>query len=231
MRAGMLTCHTCLDSHRIYQGLIVTLTDLDQQVVHLNWRGGDAAPAPLVATQPGGKPVVQLPDRFRLATHARTLGVRPEELTEADGGWPVDQDLRDGYVTLHVTGVEPLTRHLAHAGRGKPGGRLIVLATPPEVPALAELIRLAHGLGLAVDVSVRGNRHHADDPLRVEGISWYVEITVPTSAETAPEVEPSSRPTLAGAIAYAPRLPGERAGRGGAGRSRSADRGAADVTT
>ncbi|MEQ4300111.1 hypothetical protein ABNF97_01750 [Plantactinospora sp. B6F1] len=74
LRAGMLTCHTCLGSHRIFRGLVVTLTDLDHQVVHLNWRAGDAAPAPLVATQPGGKPVVQLPERFRLATHASTFG-------------------------------------------------------------------------------------------------------------------------------------------------------------
>ncbi|MFY1691933.1 hypothetical protein [Plantactinospora sp. WMMB782] len=201
LRAGMLTCHTCLDSHRIFQGLAVTITDLDQQVLHLNWRAGDAAPAPLVATQPGGKPVVRLPERFRLATHANTFGVRPEDLTEADGGWPVGQDLREGYVTLHVTGVDPLTQHLAEAGRGRPAGRLIVLTAPPEVPSLAQLIRLAHGLGLAVDVAVRDNRRNADDPLRVQGVCWYVEITV--GASTAPQGEPTSRPTLAAAIAYA----------------------------
>ncbi|WP_159104455.1 hypothetical protein [Plantactinospora sp. BB1] len=201
LRAGMLTCHTCLDSHRIFQGMVVTLTDLDHQVVHLNWRAGVAAPAPLVATQPGGKPVVQLPERFRLATHASTFGVRPEDLTEADGGWPVDQDLREGYVTLHVTGVEPLTQHLAQSGRGRPGGRLIVLAAPPEVPPLPHLIRLAPGLGLAVDVSVRDNRHNADDPLHVQGVCWYVEFTV-APTPTTPEAEPAGRPTLAGAIAY-----------------------------
>ncbi|MEQ4300112.1 hypothetical protein ABNF97_01755 [Plantactinospora sp. B6F1] len=100
-----------------------------------------------------------------------------------------------------MTGVEPLTQHLAQSGRGRPGGRLIVLAAAPEVPPLAHLIRLAHGLGLAVDVSVRDNRHNADDPLRVQGLCWYVEITV--AAPTAPEAEPAGRPTLAGAVAYA----------------------------
>jgi hypothetical protein len=203
LRAGGMACHTCLDSHRLYQGLIVTLTDLDHQVVHLNWRAADATPAPLVATQPGGKPVVQLPDCFRLATHASTLGVRPEDLTEADGGWSVDQDLRQGYVTLHVTDVEPLTQHLAHAGRGRPGARLIVLAAPPDVPSLAQVIRLALGLGLTVDVSVCDNRQHADDPLRVQGISWHVEVTVGAPVWPAGEVAPTDRPTLAGAVAYA----------------------------
>ncbi|MGI5215582.1 hypothetical protein [Plantactinospora sp. CA-290183] len=203
LRAGAMACHTCLDSHRLYQALVVTITDLDHRVVHLNWRAGDAAPAPLVATQPGGKPVVQLPDQFRLSSYAGTLGVRPEDLTEADGGWSVDQDLREGYVTLHVTDVDPLTQHLAHAGRGRPGARLIVLATPPEVPSLAQVIRLALGLGLTVDVSVRDDRHHADDPLRVQGLSWHVEITAAAPVWAAAEVAPSSRPTLAGAIAFA----------------------------
>ncbi|GIG88740.1 zinc finger-like domain-containing protein [Plantactinospora endophytica] len=204
LRPGPSTCHTCLDSHRIHQGLVVTLTDLDHQVVHLNWRAGDAASAPPVGTDPDGTPVVRLPERFRLETHARTLGVRPEDLTEADGGWPVDQHLRQGYVILPATGVEPLAQQLAQAGRGRPAARLIVLAAPPEVATLPQLIRLAHALNLAVDVSVRDNRrHHTADPRPDHDISWYVEITVAAPAQPAQAVDVPSRPTLAGAIAYA----------------------------
>ncbi|MGI5152030.1 hypothetical protein ACQEVC_37650 [Plantactinospora sp. CA-294935] len=204
LRSRVSSCHTCRGSRRIYQGLVVTLTDLAGQVTHLTWRAGDAAPASPVGLSSEGTPVAQLPDRFRLAGHAATFGVRPEDLTEVDGGWPVDRELRDGLVSGQVTGVEPLTRYLAQAGRGRPGGRLIVSAAPPEVPALPRVIRLALALGLAVEVSVRDDGSHADNPLRPHGLCWRVEITVAGPARVAAaEVAFPSRPTLAGAIAYA----------------------------
>ncbi|WP_422769803.1 hypothetical protein ACN28C_24145 [Plantactinospora sp. WMMC1484] len=163
------SCRTCRGSRRSYQALVVTLTDLAGRVAHLTWRAGDAAPASPVGFDGDGVPVVRLPERFRLAGHAATFGVRPEELTEADGGWPVDPELRDGYVSGQVDGVEPLTRYLAEAGRGRPGGRLIVLAVPAEAPSLPELVRLAHGLGLAVEVSVRDDSVR-DDSVRDDSV-------------------------------------------------------------
>ncbi|MEN3608878.1 hypothetical protein AAH979_04950 [Plantactinospora sp. ZYX-F-223] len=204
LRSGVSSCHTCRGSRRSYQGLVVTLTDLADQVTHLTWRAGDVAPASPVGLRADGTPVVQLPDRFRLACHAAAFGVRPEDLTEADGGWPVDHELCRGMASGEVTGVEPLTRYLAQAGRGRPGARLIVSAAPPEVPALPQLIRLAHGLGLAVEVSVRDDRSPADNPLRTRGLCWRAEITVADPARAAAaEVVFPGRPTLAGAIAYA----------------------------
>ncbi|MFY1670407.1 hypothetical protein ACN27G_10655 [Plantactinospora sp. WMMB334] len=218
------SCHTCRGSRRSYQALVVTLTDLAGRVVHLTWRAGDAAPVSPVGLDADGTPVVQLPERFRLGGHAAPFGVRPEELTEADGGWPVDPDLRDGYVSGRVEGVEPLTRYLAEAGRGRPGGRLIVLAAPAEAPSLPELVRLAHALGLAVEVSLRDDslrddsardNSARDDPSPARSrpaeadqsrcLSWRVEVTVADPVWTAAgtEYDFPGRPTLAGAIACA----------------------------
>jgi hypothetical protein len=200
LRAWALPCHTCSDSHRIHSGVVVTITDLDRRVEHLNWRAGVAAPTPLVATHPNGKSLVQLPERYRLDALATKLGVRPDDLTELDGGWPVDQDLREGLVTLRRTDLDGLTQHVARAALGHPGARLLVLATPPEVPALADLIRLATGLGLGLAVSVRDNRDNESHPLRTHGMSWHVEFT-PADPPTV-TIDPPTRPSLPAAIAY-----------------------------
>ncbi|WP_326561265.1 hypothetical protein [Micromonospora sp. NBC_01796] len=200
VRALALPCHTCGDSHRIHSGVVVTITDLGRRVEHLRWRAGEVVPSPQVATHPNGKPLVQLPDRYRLDAEAGRIGVRPEDLTELDGGWPVDQDLREGLVTLHRSDVDGLTQFVARAGRGHPGARLLVLTAPPDVPSLAELVRLAVGLGLGLVVTLRDNRINAADPTRVHGISWHVEFT-PADPPTV-TIDPPTRPSLAAAVAY-----------------------------
>ncbi|GIG86647.1 hypothetical protein [Plantactinospora endophytica] len=170
---------TCGDSRRIHDGLNVTVTDLASRVVHLTWRPGEAVPAPLVATEPGGRPVHQLPDNYRLGDQAGIFGVRPEDLTELDGGSSLDQDLRYGIVTLPYAGADPLTCYLHRVGRGQPGARLLVGAIRPDVPALAELVRLVLGLRLAVTITVTDHSRNAGDPRLVQGDRWDVTVSVP----------------------------------------------------
>ncbi|MEV4709899.1 hypothetical protein [Micromonospora sp. NPDC049374] len=200
MRPSALTCPTCFGTHRLPETVLVTLTDLRHRVVHLAWQSGVPEEATLVATQPGGKPVVQLPDRYRLGSWAPILGVRPEDLAEADGGHEIDYDLRGGYVTLPWARADPIVEHVRAAGRGQPGARLIVTAVRPDAPPLTELIRLALGLDLALEVSVCDLRHHAGDPLRLAGLRWSVR---PRSRDAAvrPDEWPH-RPTLEAALAW-----------------------------
>ncbi|MEN3608245.1 hypothetical protein AAH979_01730 [Plantactinospora sp. ZYX-F-223] len=185
-----MPCRTCQGTRRIHHGVNVTVTDLDGRVVHLTWRPGQPVPAPLVASQPGGRPVHQLPDAYRLGTWAGTFGVRPEDLTELDGAATLDQDLRDGVVTLPHVGADPLTCYLHRAGRGQPGARLLVGATRPEVPTLAELVRLVLGLGLAVTVTATDHSRNAGDPRLVQGDSWDVTVGLP-----GVPVDPAAPPT------------------------------------
>ena len=195
-----LPCPTCRDSHRIYQGMSVTITKLTGRPVHLNWWAGDPAPAPLVATQPGGKPVHQLPAQFRLADWAGVFGVRPEDLTLLDGGDPLSQDLRDGIVTCDHAGQDPLARYVAWASRGQPGARLLLAAVAPEVPGLADLVRLVLGLHLAVTVTLTDHRRNHGDPLRVHGESWDITITGP--GQPAAPADPPTRSTPEAAIRH-----------------------------
>lgn len=58
--SSLRACHTCRDSRRVYHGAVVTVTDLGDRVTHANW-SRQPVDAPQVATQPGGKPVVQPP--------------------------------------------------------------------------------------------------------------------------------------------------------------------------
>ncbi|RKR89336.1 hypothetical protein BDK92_3680 [Micromonospora pisi] len=176
VRAQHLPCHTCGDSRRVYHGAVVTVTDLADRVIHENW-SGQPVDAPLVATQPGGKPVVQLPEQHRLARLTGHFDQRPDVLTELDGGHQFGQDLRDGIVTVHRPGDDPLAEQIARATRGRPGARLLLSARPPAAPPLAELIGIALGLHLAIAITVQNHRLDAGDPLRVHGESWDVEIT------------------------------------------------------
>ena len=169
-------------------------------MVHLAWQAGTPEVAPLVATQPGGKPVVQLPDRYRLGSWAAVVGARPEDLADADGGQQISKDLRDGYVTLPWAGADPVGEHVRSTGRGTPAGRLIVVATSPDAPPLAELLRLALGLELALVVAVCDLRHNAADPLLADGLRWSVDVK-PLDAPVRPDDFPY-RPTLAAALSW-----------------------------
>ncbi|GAB3972375.1 hypothetical protein [Plantactinospora veratri] len=222
-----LPCDTCRDTHRVYRSVTVTLTDLVGRVVHLDWRvdrhgwragdlgwhgdvhtwqagqqgwhTGERVPAPQVATQPGGKPVHQLPDPFRLATWAGRFGVRPDDLTELDGGGEVRHDLRKGVVTLPYPGADPLAEHLHQASRGRPGARLFVLARRPDVPPLADLVRLVLGIRLTVTVTLTDHIDNAGDLRLVQGEGWDVGVE-PPGLPVAPHSLPT-RPTPEAAIA------------------------------
>ncbi|WP_406067038.1 hypothetical protein [Micromonospora sp. NBC_01638] len=200
LRPSALRCFTCGDTNRLHRTLLVTVTDLRHRVVHLTWQAGTPEVAPLVATQPNGRPVVQLPDRYRLGSWAAVLGARPEDLADADGGHQIGKDLRDGYVTLPWAGADPVGEHVRSAGRGTAAGRLIVVAAPPDAPPLPELLRLALGLDLALVVGVCDLRHHTADPMLADGLRWSVEVK-PCDAPVRPDDLPY-RPSLAAALAW-----------------------------
>ncbi|MEU8085868.1 hypothetical protein AB0B57_19930 [Micromonospora sp. NPDC049101] len=200
LRPSALRCFTCGDTHRLHWAVLVTVTDLRHRVVHLTWQAGTPEVAPLVATQPNGRPVVQLPDPYRLGSWAAVLGARPEDLRDADGGHDLDRNLRDGYVTLPWAGADPVREHVRSVGRGSAAGRLIVVAAPPDAPPLPELLRLAVGLDLALVVAVCDLRHHTGDPLLADGLRWSVEVK-PRDAAVLPDDLPY-RPSLAAALAW-----------------------------
>ncbi|MEO3929399.1 hypothetical protein ABGB07_36930 [Micromonosporaceae bacterium B7E4] len=197
--ASVLPCHACGGTRRRYLGAVVTLSNLRDQVLHLNWEVGQPPLAQPVGSQPNGQPVVQLSGRYRLARWAGAFRVRPEDLAELDGGGGVDQDLRDGIVTLSDPDADPLAHYVGYASRGHPGARRFVRAAPPDVPPLADLIRFALGLGLVATVTVQNHRPNEGDPLRLHGEGWRVELNAPALPMGVPELP--THPTVETAIA------------------------------
>ncbi|MGI5145930.1 hypothetical protein ACQEVC_05940 [Plantactinospora sp. CA-294935] len=159
-REWLLPCHTCRGGRRIHHGAVLTVTDLADRVVHLNWRP-EAAPVRVVGSEPAGLPVVQLPERYRVGTWAATFGVRPEELHDPGTGRALDQDLLDGVVTLSDPDGDPVEAYLAAVARGRPAARVVVSAAGRDVPPLPRLARLVCGLGLVLQVTVADHRHDA----------------------------------------------------------------------
>lgn len=119
------------------------------------------------------------PARRRLAHWSNVLGVRPEHLTELDGGASISQDIRDGIVTLPHPEADPLTTHLNRITAGVPGARLVINTAAPDAPAMTDLIRLAHGLHLAAAITIENHRLYDDDPLRIHGERWQIDLVPP----------------------------------------------------
>ncbi|MBF9135120.1 hypothetical protein I0C86_40290 [Plantactinospora sp. S1510] len=80
-------------------------------------------------------PVHQLPEAYQLDGWAGTFDVRPEDLTELDGGGSLDQDLRYGVVALSHAGADLLTCHLRRVGSGQPGARSSSVPSGPSCRA------------------------------------------------------------------------------------------------
>ncbi|GAB2934101.1 hypothetical protein GCM10027280_22480 [Micromonospora polyrhachis] len=253
-------CHACRDSGRVYRGMVVTLTDLADTTLHLNWlppeRSVDApqadvdlnnapqadvdlndapqvdvdlndapqadvdlndapqadvdlndAPqadvdlndAPQVATQPGGKPVRQLPAQYQLGHWARVLDARPADLTYLDGDHRVEQDLLDGTVTVDHLGVDPYARYIADASGQHPAGRLLIDISPPAAVRITKLIRLALGLHQTLVVTLTDHRLNEHDPRLIHGESWNIAM-IPPGQPLDPALQPyQSSPEAASA--------------------------------
>ncbi|RKR89563.1 hypothetical protein BDK92_3918 [Micromonospora pisi] len=195
-------CRTCRGARRSYLGTVVTITDLDGQVMHLNWLADPDRPLRLspVALQPDGTPVVALPSHYRLAHWAHILGVRPEHLTELGTSAPVDPGSRDGLIPLADATDDPLTLHLSRLSAGRPAARLLVRSPLPDAPTLAELIRLVHGLGLALAVTVEVDQRRDGFSLRTRGEGWQVDVLRVDQADRFAPQRPY-HPSLASAVA------------------------------
>ncbi|MEV4829475.1 hypothetical protein AB0K25_14285 [Micromonospora sp. NPDC049257] len=198
--ASVLPCATCAGTGRVHRAALITLTDLRCRVVHLAWRAGTPEPVSTASVRPGGRSVVRLPDRYRLGAWATVFGVRPEDLAEADGGHALPPDVRDGYVALPWAGADPVGEQVAAVGPALPAARLLVTAVRPEAPPLAELLRLAYGLDLALLVNVLDLRRHPVAPLRTHGVLWSVDLR-PPATPVRPDDLPD-RPSLAAAVAH-----------------------------
>ncbi|MFK3981341.1 hypothetical protein ACI2K4_13305 [Micromonospora sp. NPDC050397] len=209
-RQGTRRCFTCAGLRRLHQGVAVIVTDLADQTIWLNWRpnpgraGDDGRGADgsgtVVAREAGGQPVVRLGERYRLGSWARLCGHGREALTEFDSGHVIDHNLDHGVVTLLEPGADPLGRYLVLAARGRPGARLLVQLTSWTETSIGQLIRLVHGLGLALRVTVKDLTANADDPSRGQGTFWQVSAVDPT--DTSAPVFPPSHRSLPEAVAH-----------------------------
>ncbi|MDG4764093.1 hypothetical protein O7632_08235 [Solwaraspora sp. WMMD406] len=190
--AGLSRCFSCGDTLQIRYGAVVTVTDGRHWARHLNWAVPDsavfdeAAAAPGIGSQPGGKPIHQVPPPLRLATHLDDLAVRGQPITGPDQLAPLDdyeslltQELWYGHVTLDHPGQEPFAAYLANVANGRPGGRVLLHAATPDAPPLARVLALAYGLGLALIVTVADHRHHAGTPYQTQGVSWGAYVAAP----------------------------------------------------
>ncbi|SCL62833.1 hypothetical protein [Micromonospora yangpuensis] len=204
LEASDVTCVSCGDSGRVHEAAVVTVTDLSGAATHELWSADDLAPGVPVGGWPGGPPVLRLGDRYRLADRAAAFGVRPVDLTDADGGLPIHRDLREGLVVGDGTTDPALTRFVRDAAAGRPAARLMVAAVRPSAPPLSALLRLAAGLGLDAAVSVTDQRYDPDQPLREGGCWWSVELVAPGTPDE--RISPPGLPSVEAAVGFCLRM-------------------------
>nr|MDT0658494.1 hypothetical protein [Micromonospora sp. DSM 115978] len=176
----LLRCERCRGNGKLYHGAVLTVADLRGRSVHRNWRPEDTTPPfTVVATYASGVPVVQLPEHYRVGRLASGFGVQPHDLTSLDGEEVLYQDLRDGLVSLTDPTADPVLTYVRDAAVGLAAGRLIVRANDWPGPGLADLARLALGLGLAVEITAVDHRLNAGDPRLVQGVHWEIGLAQP----------------------------------------------------
>ncbi|WP_326551800.1 hypothetical protein [Micromonospora sp. NBC_01813] len=193
--SGLLRCFSCGDTDQVRHGVVVTVTDGQHWARHLNWAvpaaDSDSAVAPQIGSQPGGKPIHQVPPLYRLPSHLADLAVRDQpvrlaQLTPLDDHARVyAEELWHGWATLDHPGQDPLTAYLANVANGHPGGRVLLLAEPPDAPPLASTLALAYGLGLALVVTVADHRHNAGTPYQLQGVSWGAYFAPPGASSAS----------------------------------------------
>ncbi|WJK42216.1 hypothetical protein O7608_07465 [Solwaraspora sp. WMMA2056] len=202
-------CATCGGTHRIYHGATVTIAVGRRQVRHLNWpphSGTPPTPPPRIGYHPGGKPIHQLPPEYQLTHQLTALGLDPTELTTLDGLTMHlrDHELLHGYATVPRTGSDPVTAYLENVTNGHPGGRILLHATPPKVPPLATVVKMAYALGLALVVSVADHRRNDGIPYQIQGLRWGVRFAPPDTTSPLGRWYPGAyEPSLPKAIAQA----------------------------
>ncbi|WP_326552238.1 hypothetical protein [Micromonospora sp. NBC_01813] len=201
-------CRTCAGSHRIYHGATVTISAGRRRVRHLNWPTPTGTPeaTPPIGTHPGGKPIHQLPPEYQLTHQLTDLGLDPTELATLDGQLMFlrDHELLHGYATVHQPDSDPVTAYLEAVTNGHPGGRILLHATPPQVPPLATVVTLAHRLGLAAVISLADHRHNDGNPHQVQGLRWGVCFAPPGTTGHLGRWNPGAHhPSLPKAIAHA----------------------------
>ncbi|WFE23294.1 hypothetical protein O7621_08325 [Solwaraspora sp. WMMD937] len=177
-------CATCGGTHRIYHGATVTIAVGRRQVRHLNWPppgGTSPTPPPCIGYHPSGRTIHQLPPEYQLTHQLTALGLDPTELTTLDGltKFLRDHELLHGYATVQQPGGDPITAYLEDVTKGHPVGRILLHATPPKVPPLATVVKLAYGLGVALVVSVADHRRSDGIPYQVQGLRWGVRLAPP----------------------------------------------------
>ncbi|GAB3146998.1 hypothetical protein GCM10027290_29600 [Micromonospora sonneratiae] len=175
------SCMTCRDITHIRAGVVVTLTDLNQQTLHINWRPDDKPTTHLVATTPAGTPVLQLSDDYQIAKWTQLLDTPNTSLIDLATGLELDSTLRDALVITSDPAADPAIQHLHQASRGRPGARLLVHTSQPPNPStdLLQLLRLILGLGLTAEITAESHRHRAGEPLSVQGERWLLNAVPP----------------------------------------------------
>ncbi|GAB3139146.1 hypothetical protein GCM10027290_07760 [Micromonospora sonneratiae] len=197
-----MRCHTCRDSHRNYRGAVVTLTDLGDATVHLNWLvPEEPTEVPQVGNQPGGKPIFQLPVCYQLRHWAEIIEARAADLTFLDGDHDIGQDLREGTVTVNQLGIDPVARYITEACGGHPAARMLVSAVTPAGMPLTGLIRLVLGLHQTLVLTLEDHRFNEGDPALIHGEGWNVEMTPPERA-IRPDLMPLQRSPEAAAAYF-----------------------------
>lgn len=185
-------CSNCGDVGRINDGVVITVTDMDDYVRHVNLAPDAGANVARNGQQPRNPDlaVFQLPESYRLTTYLISDGVDFANVRTAFGGH-VGQDLLSGTVmtSATATAAEVTAAWCNQAARTHPGGRNLLMVSPPRREKLSILANVAFAVGLDLVVGCQYKSLQRSEGIESDsGTRWGIILQTPTTDNAKPRM-------------------------------------------
>lgn len=177
------SCLWCGQIGKIRYGYTVTVADIesDAPAFHVNVDLG-ANPHHQHAPVPAFTEMVhtQLPEAARLTSRLFDAGIDLADLRDVTGLAPSSFLLDGGVVAPEGTpAIDLMHRHVTSASSGRPGGRVLLSWSPPTEATVAQVARLAWGLGYDLVLGAEDRNANQLAGTSLGGMRWGAALMRP----------------------------------------------------
>lgn len=200
------TCGRCGETGKLHEGVVITVTDLDNYARHINLAPTADVEVAKAGQQPRNPELAnwQLPESYRLTTHFFDDGIDLANTTSEINS-PVSSDLVNATVLAPSAATPPevVTSWCEKTAKSKNAARAFVIVSLPRREKLSVLANIATGLGLEVVAACQFRSLALAEGIAANaGTRWGVKILTPGEVVKFPNSLTSMDRTLSSAVGH-----------------------------